>query len=108
MHTEAFQFNSFEVDDTPKKKARLSGGPVANPGEPEVEVEVETGLKHTRSDGDGAAKKKGKRSDGAMAMDLPLRMKPEEQEEADQQTILERSTLNICKVWHAHGHHNVS
>ena len=64
MHTEAFQFNSFEVDDTPKKKARLSGGPVANPGEPEVEVEVETGLKHTRSDGDGAATKKGKRSDG--------------------------------------------
>ena len=57
MHTEAFQFNSFEVDDTPKKKARL-------PGEPEVEVEVETGLKHARSDGDGAAKKKGKRSDG--------------------------------------------
>ena len=101
MHTEAFQFNSFEVDDTPKKKARL-------PGEPEVEVEVETGLKHTRSDGDGAAKKKGKRSDGAMAMDLLLRMKPEEQEEADQQAILERSTLNICKVWHAHGHHNVS
>ena len=94
MHTEAFQFNSFEVDDTPKKKARL-------PGEPEVEVEVETGLKHTRSDGDGAAKKNGKifcqPHAGAYetVTNNLLRMKPEEQEEADQQAILELSLIHI-------------
>ena len=45
---EAFQFHSFEVDDTLMKTARLGGRTVANPEEPAVEVADETALKHTR------------------------------------------------------------
>ena len=45
---EAFQFHSFEVDDTLKKKTRLGGETVANTEEPAVEVADETALTHTR------------------------------------------------------------